>query len=216
MPIALLNDLHPDYRLGLWRIEESVPWFEHGLLLDDAERAQLHLLKDSRKIEFLAVRQVLHILTGQEKRHPLQKDAWGKPFLPDSAYFVSLSHSNGMAAAMMAVQPVGIDIQHIVEKTERVVPKFMRIDEQASLSESFRLPHIHVYWSAKEALYKAYGRKQLDFCRHLFIEPFAYQPQGGMLRGYIHKEGSPPIFYDLQYLPREDYMLVWAIENRIP
>lgn len=212
MPIALLNDLYPDCRLGLWNIEEPIAWFEDILRPDDSEQAQLLLLKESKQLEFLAVRHLLHVLTSSEKREPLQKDAWGKPFLPHSPLSISLSHSHGIAAAITASRSVGIDIQYMVEKTERIIAKFMRPDEQEALSSTFRLPHLHVYWCAKEALYKAYGRKELNFCQHLFIEPFTYSEQGGELSGYIRK-ADWELSYRLYYLPFGSYMLVWVLES---
>ena len=54
----------------------------------------------------------------------------------------------------------------------------MRKVESDSLDEGTRLEHLHYYWGAKEALYKCYGRRRLDFKEHILIEPFEYAENG--------------------------------------
>ena len=86
----------------------------------------------------------------------------------------------------------------------------MRPPEMESLEASTRLEHLHVYWCAKEALYKAYGRRQLDFCQHIYVRPFTYRPEGGQIRGAIRK-GIIREEYLLRYFIWEGSMVAYAL-----
>ena len=80
-----------------------------------------------------------------------------------------------------------------------------------SLEAASRIEHLHVYWGAKECLYKAYGRRQLDFKGHIHIDPFAYDLSKGYFTGQVKKEAFVGHF-ELYYEKIDDYMLVYALE----
>lgn len=212
MPLATCELLSPDNKFGLWKIEEDETWFLSHLHLSDAEHGQLNQLKGHRRLEFLASRKLVHLLTSYKTRVPLEKDSYGKPHLNDTPFSISISHSRGYAAAILGKGLVGIDIQHIVEKIERIAPKFMRKEELESIQPEYWLEHMHVYWCAKEALYKAYGKRQLDFCRNIIIHPFPFEKTGGRCFAYIHKDHWTTNF-QLQYQQWEDYIVVLAIAS---
>lgn len=69
-------------------------------------------------------------------------------------WFVSVSHSAPYAAAALAHEPVGIDIQVVRELTESSSHLFMT-DEEAEAMRRCNLPHrvLH-FWCAKEAAWK--------------------------------------------------------------
>jgi phosphopantetheinyl transferase len=113
---------------------------------------------------------------------------------------------------MASPKLVGVDIQKLVGKIDRIVHKFMRDVEIDSVSSEFRLEHLHVYWGAKEALYKVYGRKQLDFREHIFIEPFSYDLEKGVCKGAIVKDDYR-LECDLFYKKIDDYILVYGMES---
>ncbi|MCB0570291.1 MAG: 4'-phosphopantetheinyl transferase superfamily protein [Phaeodactylibacter sp.] len=210
MPIILHEHIQPEGELGIWRIEETEAWFRDGLALSDAEQEQLAQIRGRRRVEWLAARQLVHDMSGRGLRAVFYKDEFGKPHLEGSAYQISISHSGGLAAAIAAPFPVGVDIQNIVPRISHLAHKFMRPDELASLQPATRIEHIHVYWGAKEALYKAYGRRALDFCAHIHVGPFAYSPAGGECEGVIRKDAYEARFR-LRYAMVEDFVLVYAI-----
>ena len=209
MPLFLHENLEPEGEYGLWKVEESEEWFFEQLELAPAEQTQLDTIKGRRRVEWLAVRYLVHQMSGRAQRGPLLKDQYGNPHLQESAFQISISHSHDMAAAIAAPFSVGIDIQYLVPKIERLAPKYMRPIELESLQTDTRIEHMHVYWGAKEALYKAYGRRQLDFCAHILIDPFAYKPQGGQLTGFVLKEALRTT-YKLYYRRLDDYILVYG------
>ena len=85
----------------------------------------------------------------------------------------------------------------------------MRPEEMESLEASTRLEQLHVYWGAKESLYKAYGRRLLDFREHIAITPFAFKASGGEIYGRIRKDQFAAN-YQLQYELMGNYILVYG------
>ncbi|MFK7806846.1 MAG: 4'-phosphopantetheinyl transferase superfamily protein [Saprospiraceae bacterium] len=212
MPLHTHKHLNDQAELGLWKIEEDEIFFLEQLQLNKEEEQYIAGIKGHRRLEWLASRFLLHKMSGRAKRGPCIKDEHGKPFLVDSLFDISISHSREFASVIAAPQCVGIDIQKIVSKIERIAHKYMRDEETESLKPETRLEHLHVYWGAKEALYKAYGRRQLDFREHIFIDPFDYDVTNGRCTGYT-KKGEDYQAFDLRYeLVEKDYMLVYGME----
>ncbi len=212
MPLFLHKKLASEGELGLWKIKESEDYFRERLQLNEVEEQQLETIRCNRRREWLACRWLLHLMSGRELRGACLKDDFGKPYLENSAFHISISHSHGMAAVVAAPVNVGVDIQYLVDKIERIAHKYMRDEEAASLQADTRLEHLHVYWGAKEALYKAYGRRQLDFKTHIHIDPFDFQAPTGTFQGLIIKE-EYKANYQLYYEQIGSYILVFGIEE---
>lgn len=214
MPLFKHDYLPPEGELGLWTITEKEDFFLSKLELHPEEQAQLDKIKGRRRTEWLASRFLVHSMSGRSTRGALLKDEFGKPHLENSYYDISISHSHDLAAAIAAPCSVGIDIQRLVEKIERIAHKFMRTEEFDSLETATRLEHLHVYWGAKEALYKAYGRRQLDFKEHILIEPFTFNADKISFKGKIVKDEFEAD-YILHFEQLNDYILVYALEDVI-
>jgi phosphopantetheinyl transferase len=212
MPIIAHHTIEPEGELGLWRIAESEAWFLRRLELAPAEALQLEAIKGRRRTEWLAARQLVHAMSGRDRRGAFVKDEHGKPHLEGSAWHISISHTHGLAAAIAAPRPVGIDVQVLVGRIERLARKYMRPEEMAGLSVERRIEHLHVYWGAKEALYKAYGRRRLDFCENLFVGPFPLEKSRGSTRGRIVKDAFQTV-YRIHYAIEAAYVLVWVMEE---
>lgn len=213
MALLFHNNLQPEGELGVWKIEEDESYFLERMQLRRKEHQQLVALKGNRRLEWLASRWLLHRMSGRRMRGACIKDEHGKPYLTDSLFDISISHSRELVSVIAAPRSVGVDIQKIVEKIERISYKFMREPELFSLRDHTRLEHLHVYWGAKEALYKAYGLRELDFREHIFIDPFGYDSNGGIATGHISK-GDFLQFYTIRYqMVDHGYMLVYAMED---
>lgn len=212
MPLYLHEHLETGGELGLWNIEEEEEWFLHKLLLSPMELRQLSRMKGRRRLEWLAVRQLVHTMSGRQKRGAFIKDEFGKPHLEKSSYQISISHSETLAAAIAGPVPVGIDIQKIVPKITRIAHKFLRDEEREIIAEHNLIEHMHFYWGAKEALYKAYGRRELDFREHIFIEPFLLDGPSGVMTGSVVK-GDFSAKYQLFFRTIQDFVLVYALES---
>jgi phosphopantetheinyl transferase len=110
----------------------------------------------------------------------------------------------------------GCDIQVLVEKMPRLASKFLNLEEEefvASHSLPIQFDLLHVFWTAKESLYKAYGLKALDFRAHLCVEPFEWQENRGEARGWVEKNDFRQA-YRLQFekiAVSESGELVWTV-----
>ena len=179
MPLWEERHLSDGSQLGIWKIEEPEQFFFDRLSLAQVEQAELAPLRGRRRIEWLASRYLIHDLLSDEPewdRIPLQKDEFGKPHHYGSPLELSFSHTHEWVAVIISERPVGIDIQVFVEKIGRLKSKFLRPSELDSLRPESDLEHLHFYWAAKEALYKAYGRRELDWKEHILVEPFDFEP----------------------------------------
>jgi len=201
MPVIYHKNLPHSGELGCWRIDETEAYFLDRLELFPSEIQQLSKIKGRLRIEWLASRWLLHTMSGRTLRGACLKDKYGKPYLTDSNFNISISHSWNMVCIMAAPYAIGIDIQREVSKISRIEKKFMRPVEKESLQNDTKIPHLHIYWGAKEALYKAYGRKQLGFVRHIHVDPFAYDLSIGHTTAAIHKEAYHAyfdVFYEMR------------------
>ncbi|GAB3897104.1 hypothetical protein GCM10028825_44120 [Spirosoma agri] len=156
-------------------ITEDEPTLRENLPLTLAEQEELATITHpAQRVEWLASRTAIRQLIDAQGLvyAGLHKDEFGKPHLIGTPWHVSLSHTSGWAAAVLhRTRPVGIDIEPIRDQFRRVVPRVLSEDEvNHAAGEPSRLA---VYWCAKEALYKLYGKRQLTFREHLHVEPFA-------------------------------------------
>ena len=212
MPILQQRFLKRKAELGIWQIEETEAWFIEEMELTPPEAEQLSRIKGGKRVEWLAVRYLIHYLSGRKKRGVLLKDEFGKPYLDQSPFHISISHSHHKAAVIAAPDLCGIDIQKIVPKILRIQDKFMSTEEKEALSEEHQLEQAHIIWGAKEALYKAYGRKKIDFRKHLHISTFEYQKEG-TTTGYVLKDDIRQD-YNIHYEVINDFVLVYAIARQ--
>ena len=194
MPLLFSNQPFPAATFAVWQIEEEEAFFQEKLELSETEIQELEVLKGRRRQEWLAVRWLLHHISGHSLRLPLAKDAFSKPFFSNHDKLTcSLSHSHGLVGALLAEQggvAVGCDLQVLVEKMPRLAPKFLNFREMEfvqdqSLANQFALTHL--FWTAKESLYKAYGIKELDFRAHMQVEPFIWNGREATTMGSIVK-----------------------------
>ena len=180
------------FTFGAWQIAEPESYFRNDLPLLPGEEADLARYKDIRRLEWLAGRWLLHKLTGVPERMPLGKDAFAKPFfLHAPELHCSLSHSHGIVGALLGNRVCGCDLQMLVDKMPRIAHKFLHAEEAAfvqQFSPDAQFDLLHVFWTAKESLYKAYGLKELDFRAHLRLEPFEWAGHSAEAAGWIRKE----------------------------
>jgi 4'-phosphopantetheinyl transferase len=211
MPIIHHRHIKPLGEVGIWEIQETEEELRQALDLSREEDEQIQEMISKRRVEWLAGRQLLHEMSGRKIRGTCLKDEYGKPHLLNSTYHISISHSRQLVAVAAAPEPVGVDIQILVEKIDRLAYKFVREEEEAVILPETRIEHLHVYWGAKEALYKAYGRKRLDFREHLIVEPFLYREEGGLTTAWVIKEDFKA-YFQVWYERWKEYVLVYALE----
>ncbi|MBL7827515.1 MAG: 4'-phosphopantetheinyl transferase superfamily protein [Saprospiraceae bacterium] len=192
MPLLLTNHPFEHTTFALWQVAEPAEIFENDLPLSAAESEELRGLRNKRRLEWLASRWLLHKTTGAPQRMPLAKNAFSKPFFLDQPdLYCSLSHSHGVVGALTSIQACGCDIQMMVEKMPRIAPKFLSERESGFVKQfdhdtQFEL--FHLFWTAKESMYKQYGLKALDFRRDIEVTNVHWDGQNGTANGMVQKD----------------------------
>lgn len=213
MSVILHEDLLPPGEWGLWHITETEDWLRENAALFPTEAAALATIRgEGRRKEFLAARILLHYMSGRSERGELYKDVAGKPHLRDSVFHVSISHTVDYSAAIAHPNPCGVDVQRIVPQIRRLAGKFVGTGERLQLTPEFELLQLHLIWSAKEAMYKAFGRRQLDFKEHLFVDFGAFNAATCSGSALLRKDNIEMLF-DLHFRVFDDFVLVGCVER---
>ena len=161
----------------IWRINESEEELRAQLEHPELFADKVKNLKPGSKrlLEVLAVRCALKALFYGEEQEVLY-DEHGAPSLPNGPR-LSISHTQGFAAVCVSPAAVGIDIERLGNRVQRVVSQFLKEDEvvvlqmeanQAAQTCPWPLPchgfnlALHLAWSAKEAAYKVLGHDYYD------------------------------------------------------
>jgi 4'-phosphopantetheinyl transferase len=146
--------------------------------------------------------------------HLLNKDMvevsyteYNQPYLKGHSQQLSISHSHDKLAVLLhQTGPAGIDIEKIRDKVQRIQHKFLNEEERA-MAES-NTDRLICFWAAKEALYKVYGKKELDFVKHLRIHDYnATHVHGSIHKDTFHKK------YVMACENIEDYKLVYVLNE---
>ncbi|HZY78921.1 MAG TPA: 4'-phosphopantetheinyl transferase superfamily protein [Cyclobacteriaceae bacterium] len=193
---------------GLWEITEP----EQELAFISMESVPEDIVAPAKRLEFLAGRALIKTLVEKigGDYTGIRKDEQGKPYLKDSKHEISLSHSSPYVAAQIHPSTsVGIDIEQPKEKLLRVAPRILSEGEEKDAGDDI-VKHC-VYWCAKEAMYKIYGKRGLHFNSQLNLDPFVLK-KAGELTGYIRANGIPMVV-SLGYIVKEDYVLVYTKES---
>ena len=167
MPQIFSTNLHPSGNLLLWQVEEVSDWFKEQLnLMPDLWVEYDSLVNDSIRHRWLASRYAVQQVT-QQSPLELIKDPSGRPYLGVERKPLSISHCEGFVAAIHSDISVGIDVERISSRVQKIKNYFMR-DEELDLlgidNESLILA-----WSAKESIYKWLGEKHLGYKSQLCI-----------------------------------------------
>jgi phosphopantetheinyl transferase len=181
---------------ALWRIEED----EASLAAEVSpyEVTPLRITNPIKRLEFLAGRVIIKALlkTWGLKFYGLTKDEFGKPFLKEYTFQVSLSHSYPYVAAVIdRYSSVGIDLEQPKEKLLRIAHRVLDPIELDNAGDNI-VKHC-IYWCSKEALVKIHGKKDLIFAENLKITPFSIQKQGELIGRIIvnNNETAIPLHY---------------------
>ena len=207
MPEHLFKTYNNGVSVLVWEIAES----REELLsqLPDSITEDKVLLKiqvPHLQIEFLVGRLITSLIC--QRLHidyqGITKDEHGKPHLTDVAWEMSLTHS--AKYVVVAVHPskeIGIDIEKPNKKLVRIMPRLFSEQENEMVADD--LTKMSWFWSAKEALYKLYGKRGIDFREHLFLQ---YSPTE--FTGHISMPDHQSV-HDFTVEKIEDYYLIIAV-----
>ncbi len=187
MPLYHLHKTSDEASLiyAIWQITEN----ENELIAplsygeEFIDWAHKHYNAPSRRLEWLAVRRLLHEL-GVDARLVMYHPS-GRPYLrSDCNCHISISHTRGYAAvALHPDTPIGIDIEQKGDKVMRVRNKFASATEEAGIiapagNSTDVQKALLTLWSAKETIFKLIDLPGIDFAEHLHVHPFDIAEQG--------------------------------------
>ena len=182
MPVIYNKNIDEQTILAVWKIEEGEEELLSGLQLKQHELdfiASLH--NGKRLLHWLSTRLLLRKMLNTQEYIDCRMDEHGKPYLVNSPYHISLSHSYDYAAVMIGKdRSVGVDIEQIKTKIHRIQQKFLSPAELAQANVKDDTNGLYVCWCVKEAVYKWYGKKGLEFKRDIHIQPFDLKDEGSM------------------------------------
>jgi 4'-phosphopantetheinyl transferase len=209
MPEHLLHSIGKHTILAVWKITESKEELVRLLGTDLVDSGSHN--KDS--IHWLASRLLIkQAFPGVEVR--LMKDAYNKPSLTagSKAYHISITHSHQMAAVLISLEKqVAIDLELLDSRIERVSKKFIGEEEWNYLTPLASVEMLTTIWSAKETLYKLYGKKALNFKKQLFIKPFLVQTS--QISGSI-KLSDKEHNFDIEVNRIDAYVLTYCLADK--
>ena len=203
MPLLKIQKTSKQSGWALWFITEN----ENELVEASGDSIDSSIVSYTKRLEWLAGRSLIKSLVEQcgMEFYGLEKDEFGKPSLKNHTHFISLSHSHPYVAAQIdPMLEVGIDLEQPKEKLLTIAHRVLSQPELEDAGTDV-IKHC-VYWCAKEALYKSYGKRGLHFADHLYVAPFALM-RNGDLHGKIAKNGYSREL-DLIYSIQPDYVLV--------
>lgn len=211
MPLFYQQDINQTTRAGIWHLTETEDFFLAKVPLT---REITHPYK---RLQHLGGRFLLPFLFPDFPHAAIEIASTRKPFLASEQYHFSISHCGDYAAAIVSSnQQVGIDIEIITERVHKIKHKFLHPEEQAfaasyPLDQQTRL--LTLLWSVKEAMFKWWGRGDIDFSEVLWIDPFMMQDRG-IVQAMFQKPGHLyPL--QLQYRFKNDLVYVWVATEPI-
>jgi 4'-phosphopantetheinyl transferase EntD len=181
MPLFYQQNINEETRLAVWKIEEPAMFFE----------SRVPIKKDvshpHKRLQHLAGRFLLPSLFNDFPLEEIIIADTRKPFLKNEKYHFSISHSSDFAAAIVSKnQRVGVDVEVIVTKIEKIRHKFMSdaeyelaknawgLHDQLENREDKEFALQTLIWSAKESIYKWYGDGLVDFKEHMILCDFPH------------------------------------------
>jgi phosphopantetheine--protein transferase-like protein len=208
MAIAYSKRLDDDTEFALWKIEEGAEDLYAQLQLNAEEKDFVeHLSHGKRHLHWLGTRVLLRTMLQTDEYIDCRIDRHGKPYLVNLPYHISLSHSFDYAAVMISKSgAVGIDIEQIQQKVERIAPRFLNADELASaMQNEQKVEALYACWCAKEAVYKCHGQKNISFAENIRLQPFTFTTEGS-IQAQLAKNDKI-LDYTVRYLQYKGYMV---------
>jgi len=203
MPVYQIKNVSETIKVGVWKITETEEELLEAFINKGFNKDAIYQTKNKQRLKQWLVTRVL--LSEFFNNTNIIYDDLGKPYL-DNDWFISISHSNDFVAINLNKDyHCGIDIEKITPKVERIKHKFLNpIDLQNIIS----LEHLTLFWGAKEALYKFYGKKEVLFIENLFIHNFSQNSNSfkGSIELIDYQNDLPMTWEKI-----EDFILVYTL-----
>lgn len=205
MPLVYQQNINAVTRIGLWHITEDENFFLKEVPLK-REISHWH-----KRLQHLAGRLLLKELYPDFPLRLIKIADTKKPFLEDEPFHFSISHCGDYAAAIVSkLYRVGVDVELLNEKIERIQHKFMYDEELPVLNEQCPMPvtqSLTLYWSVKESVFKWWGSGEVDFKKDIAITSIKGEPQ----QGTVHVTFKEQYLLNVHYLYFNNNFLTWVL-----
>lgn len=173
--------------MGIWQMTESLPELEAQYDIKPSEMEVYRAFRnDRRRKEWLSVRILLKELLGYDAEI-CYRDS-GKPYLSDSSYCISITHTIGFVGIRLASHPVALDMEYHSQRVLRLMDRFVSAQEMKYIDPENPITSALIIWSAKETLFKLFDFKDVQFDEHLHISNLK-TGKGGIFKGSVDKDG---------------------------
>lgn len=196
----------------IYEINQCSDYFMNLDIWSLSELEYIKKLYPKRQLEYLASRFMLKQRFIINDEWPLVKNQFGKLYLTNHPIEFSLSHSHRYTGYAFGNHEVGFDLQIYQNKVLRILQKFLNEAEleilnQIQDSENF-LKNATLLWSAKEAIYKSFGKKGLAFKHQILLNCY-YENKSITISSAQLILSDKSLKYKLLYGLEASY--VWAI-----
>ena len=189
MPIGFKEEIKGLIRYGLWDISESEEELLKDFELSANDQAYLQRIKHKRRRrQWLAGRHLIRELKQVPYFPSIEYSSGNKPAFQNSDLEFSVAHCRDMAAAAVSNVRVGVDVEHLEKKAWKLREKFLSIEELDLVNGNDKYEVATLCWSAKEALYKFWGHKKVQFNEELILHQFEFADKG-VIPSEIIKDG---------------------------
>jgi 4'-phosphopantetheinyl transferase len=211
MALLLRKTIDEQSFYAIWQITETTADLRSSITLrKEEENLYQAFVAENRKKQWLAYRILLKTLLAPEDIS-IEYDPAGKPYLAGSRMHISVTHTEDLAAVIISRNArVGIDIEKVRTRIEKVKDKFLSEEESSFLIKETELEQLTLAWCAKEALYKLYGLRNLDFRENIRVEIPA---TAGTDFGAFIRNGEQKQNYRLTSDKYGDFIIVYLVEQ---
>lgn len=207
MPLFYKKKTDSFTQLAVWKITEDEAFFLEKVNL------QNEITHPHKRLQHLAGRYLLQYLQPDFPLHLLSVSTSKKPFLLNERYHFSVSHCGDFAAVIISEKSsTGIDVELVTPKIAKIKNKYLGSNELSLFENSGHgetdLKWLTLFWSAKEAMFKWYGKGSVDFKKNMIIEQLSIDDDGGFLHARFEKEITTSLVIHFKFF--ENLCLAWV------
>jgi phosphopantetheinyl transferase len=211
LPINYQQNINHSTKIAVWEIGEMESFF--------LEKVPLHqpVSHPHKRLQHLAGRYLLQYLFPDFPTSLIEIADTRKPYLPDEQFHFSISHCGNFAAAIVSLnQRVGIDIELLTPRVDKIKHKYLHPQELIDwkidqLDDEKRIETLTLLWSCKEAMFKWWGRGDVDFSEVMRVEASDIKEKGMLKARFTKNEFDRELilYYKLNHL----MSLVWVVSE---
>ncbi len=215
MPLVYHEWINDNLQLALWHITESPEELCAQLFLNKEEFDTLDSFKSkSRKKQWLSYRALIRHMVETDFIFRIHYDEHKKPYLVNPPRSISISHCSSYSAVLISrnleIQH-GVDVEPVDPKILKVLNKFLNVNEEKEWEKDKNMTKAVAYWSMKEALFKANGKKGLTLKENISVLPFDMSSKA-KIQGFV-KSNDYTNHYQLHFRQFNGLIIAIAFED---